>query len=304
MAVRRLIADPLTHFLALGLVIFLIYAAADPQTDLAEDRTHIVVDRDNLLTFLQFRTKTFQPEIAEKRFRAMNDEQKQKLINDYVREEALFRESEALGLGENDYIIKRRMIQKVDFIAQNFAEASTTISDKDIEAYYAANKDKFKEYGQVTFTHVFFSARDRGEDAARYLAAEMLKELNTQSAQFSDAPKHGERFPYGLNYVERGQAFVENHFGTQMAAQVFDLTADQKTWQGPFQSPYGSHVVMLVKRSEDRIPPLSEVKARVKADLLSERRREMSNKAINEVVKKYTVDIRLDDAPAKASEEK
>ena len=101
LTVKRLMADPLTHFLALGLVIFGIYAIAAPNSDYGEDRTRIIVDRDNILTFLQFRTKTFQPEIAEKRFRAMNPSQRQKLIDDYVREEALFRESEALGLGEN-----------------------------------------------------------------------------------------------------------------------------------------------------------------------------------------------------------
>ncbi len=300
---KRLMADPLTHFLALGLVIFGIYAIAAPNSDYGVDRTRIIVDRDNILTFLQFRTKTFQPEIAEKRFRAMNPSQRQKLIDDYVREEALFRESEALGLGENDYIIKRRMIQKVDFIAQNFADAATKISEADIEAYYAANKERFKEFGQVTFTHVFFSARDRGDVAARYLAAEALNELNANDVPFADAPKYGERFPYGLNYVERGRSFVENHFGRQMAEKIFSLTPKQGEWQGAFQSPYGSHLIMLVKRTDDRIPPLSEVKTRVKAALLAERRREMSKQAIDEVVKKYTVEVRLDDAPAKPNED-
>ncbi len=64
---RSFLSDPLAHFLALGLGIFLVYFAVSPDDQFNDDPRKIVVDRDALLTFIQYRTRTFQPELAEQR---------------------------------------------------------------------------------------------------------------------------------------------------------------------------------------------------------------------------------------------
>ena len=46
----------------------------------------------------------------------MPEDELDRLIADYVREEALHREAKALGMDQNDYIIKRRMIHSTEFI--------------------------------------------------------------------------------------------------------------------------------------------------------------------------------------------
>ena len=58
-----------------------------------DDPKRITVDRDALLTFVQYRTKTFQPKLAAARLDAMKGEQLKRLIDDYVCEEALHREA-------------------------------------------------------------------------------------------------------------------------------------------------------------------------------------------------------------------
>ena len=98
----KFLKDPLAHFLALGLGLFLLYAAFNPGGGTGDDPKRIVVDRDALLTFVQYRTKTFQPKLAAARLDAMSGERLKRLIDDYVREEALHREAKALGLGRND----------------------------------------------------------------------------------------------------------------------------------------------------------------------------------------------------------
>ncbi|MCZ6589404.1 MAG: hypothetical protein O7B24_15825, partial [Alphaproteobacteria bacterium] len=125
----KFVKDPLAHFLALGLGLFLLFAVLNPDEGGQDDPKQIRVDRDALLTLIQFRAKTFQPEMAEARLEALSQEQLQSLIDDYVREEALYREAISLGLDANDYIIKRRMIQKIDFITQGFADVTVQISD-------------------------------------------------------------------------------------------------------------------------------------------------------------------------------
>jgi hypothetical protein len=284
----------------LGLGLFLLYAAVNPGGGTSDDPRRIVVDRDGLLTFIQYRTKTFQPKLAAARLDAMPRQELKLLIDDYVREEALHREAKALGLGENDYVIKRRMIQKVDFITQGFAEAVIAVSEEDLKSFYEANKARYREQAFITFTHVFFDAEQRGQQEAEALAAAKLAALRDGAIPFSDAPKHGERFPYGVNYVERTRDHVESHFGKAMTGALFALEPDDGSWRGPFSSRHGAHLVMVVKKQDARVPSFADVRGRVEADLKSERKRQQAEKAIKSIVDSYRVEIELKDGAGKA----
>jgi len=289
----KFLKDPLAHFLALGLGLFLLYGALNPGGGAGDDPKRIVVDRDALLTFVQYRTKTFEPKLAAARLDSMSGDQLKRLIDDYVREEALHREAAALGLGRNDYVIKRRMIQKVDFITQGFAEAVVKLSEDDINAYYEANRKRYSIPAFITFTHVFFGTENRTPSEAMALAQAKLAELRRQAVPFSDAPKHGERFPYGVNYVERTRDHVESHFGPETTQALFDLEPDESVWRGSFLSPYGAHLVMSVNKNDARIPALEDVRGRVEADLKSERKKAQSEKAVKAIVDTYTVEVDL-----------
>ena len=295
----KIVKDPLAHFLALGLGLFLLFGLLNPDAGDSNDPKLIRVDRDALLTLIQFRAKTFQPEMAEARLESLSQEQLQSLIDDYVREEALYREAIALGLDANDYIIKRRMIQKIDFITQGFADVTIQIGNDDLKAYYDTNRDRYREQAFITFTHVFYSTEHRTAAEAEALAEEKLATLQSDAALFSDAPKHGERFPYGVNYVERTRDYVKSHFGGDMASALFSLNPADDVWRGPFLSPHGAHLVMVVKRKDARHPPLDEVRDRVAADLNSERKKAQSEKVIKAIVDTYKIEVDLRDSDGK-----
>ena len=112
----KLVREPLVHFLAIGIGLFVLYEFVAP-ADASLDSKTIVVDRNALLTFIQFRSKAFNPEVAAERLDALGERELELLINDFVREEALHREAIALGMDKNDYIIKRRMIQSIEPVA-------------------------------------------------------------------------------------------------------------------------------------------------------------------------------------------
>ena len=289
----KFVRDPLIHFLVLGLGLFLLHGMVSSDGPDIDDPTEIVVDRDALLTFVQYRTKAFEPEIAAARLDKMSEPELKRLIRDFVREEALYREAKALGLGRDDYVIKQRMIQKIDFISQGFADAVVTVGDDDVKAYHAANKARYRVPAFITFTHVFFHAEDRAASAATALADAKLAELRNGGAAFSDAPKHGDRFPYGVNYVESTREHVESHFGREMTDALFALKPEDGLWHGPFRSPYGAHLVMVVKREEARDPDLETVRSRVDADLMDERKRQQAEKAIRSIIDRYSVNLRL-----------
>jgi hypothetical protein len=291
----KFLKDPLSHFMALGLGLFLLFSAVNPGSQTEDHTKRIVVDRDALLTFVQYRTKTFQPKLAAAHLDAMSRKKLKQLIDDYVREEALHREANSLGLGQDDYVIKRRMIQKIDFISRGFAEASAKVSDDALAAYYAANRERYRTPAIITFTHIFFDAKRRELSKASALAGAKLAELRDGSVPFSDAPKHGERFPYGVNYVERARDHVKSHFGEEMTQVLFGLEPRDGVWRGPFPSPHGIHLVMVVNTKGAGYRPLAEVRGRVEADMKSERTKHQSEKAIEAIIASYTVKIELKD---------
>jgi hypothetical protein len=284
----RLIKEPLLHFLAVGLGLFVLFEfiASD---EAAYDSKIIDVDRDALLTFVQYRSRAFEPRVAAERLDGMSEEELERLIGDYVREEALHREALALGMDKNDYIIKRRMIQSIEFITDGFVTAAVEISDEEVETYFEANRDDYYINPFVTFTHVFFDRERRGRDEAYALAAAKLAELNAQQVLFSNAPRHGDRFPFFVNYVERGPEFVASHFGMPMAESVFALPPSDTIWHGPFESEYGLHLVMLTRNVAGRYPELAEVEASVRDDAEREAIAAHKDKAIQAIVDTYEV---------------
>ena len=276
------------HFLVLGLGLFVLFdlVAGD---EAAYDSKVINVDRDTLLTFVQYRLRAFEPQAAGARLDGMSEQELERLISDYVREEALHREAKALGVDKNDYIIKRRMIQSIEFITDGFVTAAVDVSDGDIAAHYEANREDYYINPFVTFTHVFFDGERHSRDEAFGLAKAKLAELNEQQVPFSAAPRHGDRFPYFLNYVERDPQFVASHFGVPMSEEVFRLEPSESTWHGPFESEYGVHLVLLTRKAEGRSPELAEIEAVVRDDAEREAIAALKDKAIQAIVDTYEV---------------
>ncbi|HSN84160.1 MAG TPA: peptidylprolyl isomerase [Polyangiales bacterium] len=287
---KRLLREPLVQFLAAGLGLFVLFGIVD-QDGTETDPTVVTVDRDDLLTFIQYRIKAFNPVMAEQKLRSLSDEELERLVDDYVREEVLHREALALGLDEDDYVIRRRLVQKLEFITEGFAEASVALDDAELRRYFDANADDYYVEPYVTFTHVFFDAEKRPRNQARALAERKLEALNREGALFSDAPKHGDRFLYHLNYVERTPDYVASHFGPAMAQAIFEMEPNDLVWRGPFDSPYGVHLVLLIANEPGREPDLDEIEGRVREDAREAAVRTKTEAAITEIVDAYDVRV-------------
>ena len=297
---KSFLKEPLVHFLAAGLGLFVLFGIVnrdEPDTD----PNVITVDHDALLTFVQYRIKAFNPALAEEKLNSLSDDELQRLIDDYVREEVLHREAVQLGLDEDDYVIRRRLVQKLEFITEGFAEASADVDQPALRRYFDANKSDYYVEPFVTFTHIFFETEDRLREQAREAAEKKLVELNRKGVPFVDAPQHGDRFLYHVNYVERTPEYVASHFGVPMAKTIFELEPNDFIWKGPFDSPYGAHLVMLTTNEPGREPELAELEGRVREDARRARIREETESAIADVVDAYDVRIVYERDPSTAA---
>jgi hypothetical protein len=289
---KALLREPLLHFLLLGAGLFLVYGylnrdrvAGDPQT--------IVVDREALLTFLQYRSRAFDAARFDEAIDALPEQDMQWMIGEYVREEVLYREAKALRLDSNDYVARLRLIQQLEFITRGFTDARLHLTAQQIEDYYLAHKSAYRIEPAITFTHVFFSEQRHGADRALALARRELRTLNESAVGFDEASSHGEHYIYELNYVEQEPEDVASHFGVQMQTQLFALAPDEHRWRGPFQSPYGAHLVLITHRREGHLAPLAEVRTRVEQEARQAALDAGLEASIQSLVRTYKVKVNL-----------
>lgn len=293
---KKLLKEPLVHFLAAGLGLFVLFGVVND--DAPEDDPNVItVDHETLLTFVQYRIKAFNPDLAEKKLAGLTDEELQRLIDDFVREEVLHREALALGLAEDDYVIRRRLVQKLEFITEGFAEGTVKPDEAALRRYFESHKPDYYVEPYVTFTHVFFETEDRPREEARAKAQRKLAELNRKSTPFSDAPKHGDRFLYHVNYVERTPDYVASHLGAPMAKAIFELEPNEFVWRGPFDSPYGVHLVLLAVKEPGRDPELAEIEGRVVEDWRRSEIAKITEAAVADIVDAYEVRVTYEREP-------
>ena len=82
---------------------------------------------------------------------------------------------------------------------------------------------------------------------------------------------------------------VAKQFGEKFAAKLGELAPGQ--WQGPVESGYGVHLVLVSERTEGRVPALAEVRDAVRREWANARRLEANEKFYQELLKRYVVTI-------------
>ena len=69
-----------------------------------------------------------------------------------------------MGLDKDDDIVKRRMAQKMQFLAEDVATAHEP-STAELQAWFEKNSNKFALPSRYSFRHLYFSPDKRGKNA-------------------------------------------------------------------------------------------------------------------------------------------
>ena len=274
---KRLVREPLLHFLALGLVLFVAYAYIQRGRFGVESSRQIALSLDDLRTIeIYFESQWHrQPTPAE--FQAM--------VEDKVREEVLYREALAMGLDKDDTIVKRRMAQKMQFLAEDVAAAHEP-STAELKAWFDKNKEKFALPSRYSFRHLYFSPDKRGQNAQAD-AAKALPKVTGQPEDSALALSLGDRFMFQDYYGDRTPEAIAKEFGPQFAVALEKLKPG--SWQGPVESGYGWHLVYVDTVIPGRIPAFEEMEPDVKTAWLAEQKQQAWQKAYADMRAKYTL---------------
>ena len=238
---RKLAAEPVVHFVLLGAALFALNAAL-PEPSAEKE---IAVTEARIRALAENYRRTWQ--------RAPTREELDALIDDFVREEVLYREALAAGLDRDDSTIRRRLRQKMEFLAEEAAAAAQP-TDKELADYLAANPEAFRTEPRVTFSQV---------------------------------PLGGKLSMLEPRYENVAQRDVERVFGREFA----DALAKQPpgSWAGPIASGYGAHRVKVEKFVPGGLPPLEEARPLVEREWRNAKRKALGDELYARLRGQYKV---------------
>ena len=267
--------EPLVHFLAIGALIFQVFhlwGGGGPGSNV------IVITPGQIDAIVARFSRTW--------LRPPTDQELKGLIDDAVQEEMAAREAMAMGLDRDDTIIRRRLRQKLEFLAED-AITATPPTDTELQKWLDQNPDAFRSDPQVSYRQVYLNPEKRGS-TVRTEAEQLLVQLRSQGPdmatdQLGDASMlPAERPLEPLREVARS-------FGREFAEEL--LKAEPGQWTGPLESAYGLHLVLLREKVDGNLPRLGEIRSLVEREFLAERRKRELNKMYEKMLQGYRVTV-------------
>lgn len=278
-----LLREPLLHFLVLGAALFGLFSVVNKKG--AEAPAMVVISAERVANLAEQFARTWR--------RPPTSQELQGLVEDDIRGEIFYREGRAAGLDRDDSVIRRRVRQKMEFLAEDMAAAEP--SDEQLAVYLASNAERFRTEDRLTFHHVFLSASRRGptlEGDARQIAATLVHADATV-----DAAALGDPFLLGETFRRMPQGEVARMFGEGFANRL--ATVELGRWQGPVSSSFGAHFIFVDERTKGSLPPLDAVRDAVQRDWLNARRIEAQDALYGALRARYQIVV---EAPKAASE--
>ena len=273
---KNFLKEPLTHFLIIGALLFIvfeIFASSDP-----ENEKTITITTDNI--------KMLEGNFARTWRRQPTQEELDGMIQDRVREEMAYHEALAMGLDKEDPYIKNRLRMKMELLIEDIA-ASITPTDDELAEYLEGNRENYREDMQIAFSHVFLSA-DRAQNTLDGDIVELLHRLEADKGEIR-LENYGDSTMLPSTYQLTPLVLIERQFGKRFSDKIREMK--EGSWLGPIQSSYGYHLVLIEEIRPAYDPPLSDIRVAVERDLMSERRRSVLDKMYDGLEDTYSVII-------------
>ena len=267
--------EPLLHFLILGGLIFALYNLVSEQAGSADAIVISAGQQENLINTF---SRTWQRPPTAQEFKG--------LLDDYVRQEIAYREGRAMGMDQGDIIIRRRMRQKLELLAEDVASLAVP-TDEQLQVFLDENQADFQLEPRLSLQHIYFSTDRRG-DAAEQDALELLQRLGTDGPG-GELEQFGDPLPLPFRLEDMREGEIARLFGTLFTEELVGLETGR--WLGPVRSGFGLHLVFIMDRVDGRIPALDEVRDAVQRDWFSKRRREAVDGLYDRLAENYTIDV-------------
>lgn len=273
----RLLRHPTVHVLLLGLLlaVAIVITKGPPTTE--DDARRILITASDVEQLRGAWMRRWQREPTRLELRGE--------LEEFIREEVLYRDALARGLDKNDLVVRRAMRRKMEFLGDAQARLEEP-TDEEIRAYYALRRERYREPAIISFAQVYFSVEARGDRAeADALAARAV--LEARDPEPGELSGFGDPLMLRDYYSDATERELQADFGDEFASAVLSL--EPGTWQGPIRSGFGLHLVRVYRRQESAVPEWTEIKRQVMGDMQYEARKAAEEQFFQEVARQYQI---------------
>ena len=279
----RLFKEPLIQFLIIGAAIYGAYAVfGTPEEDY----------RDNIILVDSNRINAMISEWESRWQRPPTRQEIDGLIEQYIKEDVLYRQAVSMGLSEDDPITRRRMAQKLEFLTSDLAQMQEP-GEGELEAFFEENEETYRDPDRISFSQIFIDPDARG-DATLDDADEILAQLKAQGEPGEEALDMGDRFMLQNYFASATELDVRRQLGSGFSEAVMKLEPGQ--WHGPVLSGYGVHLVYVFAFQAAPAPQFEAVRERVLEDWHTVKREEFNQQFLESLKERF--EIIVDELPA------
>jgi hypothetical protein len=270
-SMKKIIQEPLFHFLAIGMLLFIVYGLINTE----ESKDEIIIDT-NLVSELSAKWQS-------KRDRQPNLLELRGMVDEYITQEVLYREALAMNLDHNDEIVKRRLAQKMEFISDQLAE-SLQPSEEMLKEFHNLHREQYKKPAIYTLQQVYFNTNKNENAYENALAA-----LRT-----NDPSSQGDRISLPSTITETMADKIARNFGSSFIIALDSLPLN--TWKGPIRSGLGIHLVNISKKTPGGYFSYDEISNKVNIDYNFEASKNFKKELVTTLLEKYAITFDLEDA--------
>lgn len=261
------------HFFLIGAGLFTVFSALNPAAMRSEQE--ILVSQAQIASLsLQFERIWQRPP---------TDSEMQHLIDAWIREEVLYREGMAMGLGRDDQVIRRRIAQKMMLFADSMTEIEP--SEEQLQIWLDDNAARYRLPGIYTLQQVYFDG-ERAASEQQEAVATVLDKLQSGQLQASEA---GDSILLPAVLETAGDDEISRIFGEEFVTGLKSLPVGE--WAGPVRSSYGMHLVKIDAHEPGRGAVLAEVRDAVLRDFLNDQTERLTEAFYEALKSRYTVQI-------------
>ena len=277
-----LLREPLLHFLVIGAGLFFLFSQINnPQ-----------VETDHRITITQANLDRLATTWLKRMGRPPSAQEREQQLEHYIREQVLYREAMAMGLDQNDVIVRRRLAQKMEYLFNDLSFIPEP-TETELVTFLSEHASKFTLPATITFSQIFLDPGERDQEINN--DAEQLLEQLKETTSEVDTINLGDRSLLPYEFTKERENEITSMFGAAFTNQAFALPVN--SWQGPITSEYGVHLIYINSYTEARLPPLAEIRERVASEWRSTKQHEANEIFYQSLYQRY--EIILDDSVAK-----
>lgn len=270
--IKKLLADPLIHFLLIAILFFMVYDFLNPKI---EESDTIVISAGKI--------EQINNNFLSRWKRLPNDKELQRAIKGFATKNAYLREAISLGLDKNDPVINSQLHKKMLYLIDDMASAAEP-SEQVLQDYYLAHKENYLVPATYSFSQVYIS-NDRPKDELEQL-------LSTQQERLlKDLEPLGDPSLLQRNFTVTTDFQLARNLGSEFAESLKDKPLNQ--WFGPITSALGLHFIYLSDHVAAKPQLFESVKEKILVDWHFQNMKDVKEKYEQQLLAQYQLEVQM-----------